>query len=429
MAERKTGLTPGRGSSVVVECCQVCNCRDLEPVLFLGFLPPVNLMPVIGERPREQAGYPAELLWCPRCQLVQLGLVVDPNILFPPGYPYTSGTTRILRENFAELYRECQPIVEAMPDGLIVDIGSNDGTLLSNFKNGGYRVQGIEPALVGNLANQRDIPTLITFFDRDVALKVRMEQGPARIVTATNVFAHMQNIHEIIDSIVLLLSEEGVFISESHYLVSLIDTLQYDTIYHEHLRYYSLQSLKYLLEMHGLSVFHAKRIATHGGSIRVYASRSGAYRVQETVGALLEEEESFGLNRRKLEEFRRRVVLSKLELGALLFDIKKEEKNRIYGIGAPSRASTLINYVGIDDEIVDCVLEIKGSHKIGKYMPGTLIPVVEETRLFEDQPEYALLLSWHIADELVGKLVERGFTGNFIVPLPTPRVVSGGGGT
>ncbi len=381
-------------------------------------------MQVIGERPREQVAYPAQLLRCLRCQLVQLGLVVDRSVLFPPEYPYTSGTTKILRENFAELYRECQSVVRLKPSDLIVDVGSNDGTLLSNFKNGGYRVQGIEPAMVGNMANERNIPTLIAFFDRDVAVRVLTEQGPAKIVTATNVFAHMTDIHEIVASIVLLLSDEGVFISESHYLISLVVTLQYDTIYHEHLRHYSLRSLKYLLEKHGLSVIHAKRIPTHGGSIRVYASRSGAYAVEGSVGALLEEEEQFDRAGRKLEEFKRRVVLSKLQLQALLLEIKNRGK-RIYGIGAPSRASTLINYVGIDDGILDCVVEIKGSHKIGKYIPGTLIPVVEETRLFEDRPEYALLLSWHIAEELISKLTERGFKGDFIVPLPVPRVVSG----
>lgn len=414
-------------SSIVVERCQVCDCPDLQPILYLGFLPPVNLMGPIGAPPREQAAYPAQLLRCPRCQLVQLGVMVDPRILFPPEYPYTSGTTRILRENFAELYQECRSIVRLQPHSLIVDIGSNDGTLLRNFKNGGYRVQGIEPAAVGNLANERNIPTAITFFNRDVAVKVRREQGPARIVTATNVFAHMQGIHEIVDSIVELLDHDGVFVSESHYLISLVETLQYDAIYHEHLRYYSLQSLKYLLDMHGLSIFHAKRIPTHGGSIRVYASRSSAYEVRESVGTRLKEEERFDLGPRKLDEFKKRVVLSKLQLVALLSDIKKQGK-RIYGIGAPSRASTLINYVGIDDGILDCVLEITGSHKIGKYIPGTLIPVLEESRLFEDQPDYALLLSWHIADELLPKLAEKGFKRDFIVPLPDPRVILGRSG-
>ncbi len=418
----KKKLAAGTGSSVVVEQCQVCDNPNLHSTLFLGYLPPVNQMHVIGERPSEQPAYPAQLLYCPRCQLVQLGLVVDPNILFPPEYPYTSGTTRILRENFSELYRECQTLVPLAPENLIVDIGSNDGTLLSNFKNSGHRVYGIEPTLMANLANERGIPTLMAFFAREIATKVRAEQGQATVVTATNVFAHIENIHETLDSILLLIGDKGVFISESHYLVSLIETLQYDTIYHEHLRYYSLQSLQYLLKMHGLEVIHAKCIPTHGGSFRVYAAMTGIYPIQPSVIAMLNEEYSAGLDVERLAEFRRRVVLSKLELHALLLDIKKRG-HRIYGIGAPSRASTLINYVGLDDGILDCVLEVKGSRKIGKSMPGTLIPVIEESRLFEDQPEYALLLSWHIADELMPKLAKKGFKGRFIIPLPTPRAL------
>jgi hypothetical protein len=227
----------------------------------------------------------------------------------------------------------------------------------------------------------------------------------------------------VIANILDLLDKDGVFVSESHYLLPLIETLQYDTIYHEHLRYYSLHSLKYLFEMNGLEIFHAKRIATHGGSIRVYAGRKGTYSVRPTVETLLEEEAPAVLEKKNLIQFKERVVMSKLELMSMLLAIKREGK-RIYGISAPSRASTLINYTGIDDGILDCVLEIHGSHKIGKYIPGTLIPVEEETRLFKDQPEYALLLSWHIADELIPKLRSKGYKGDFIVPLPSPRIVS-----
>jgi hypothetical protein len=416
-------LAAGTGGSVVVERCQVCDSPNLEPVLFLGYLPPVNQMRPIGQRPAEQPAYPAQLLHCPACQLVQLGLVVDPQILFPPEYPYTSGTTKILRENFAEMYAEARTILPLTADDLIVDVGSNDGTLLSNYSGGGHRVRGIEPSQVGNLANSRGIPTWISFFGKDIARKVRDTDGAATVVTATNVFAHIEDIHEIVESILIMLGDKGMFISESHYLMSLLETLQYDTIYHEHLRHYSLHSLQYLLNMHGLEVVHAKRIPTHGGSIRVYAARKGAHPVRPTVAAILAEEESAGTLTQRLAQFRKQVVASKLDLHGLLAPICKRG-DRVYGIGAPSRASTLINYTGLDDGILNCVLEIKGSLKIGKYMPGTVIPVMEEARLYQDQPEYALLLSWHIADELIPKIREKGFRGNFIVPLPTPRVVS-----
>lgn len=408
-------------TSEVVEQCQVCDYSKLEPILFLGYLPPVNEFHTIGEKPNEQPSYPAQLLYCPRCHLVQLGLIVNPKILFPPEYPYTSSTTKILRDNFAELYRECITIVDLKEDDLVIDIGSNDGNLLSNFKDK-HRVLGVTPEDIGKIAIERGIPTIIDYFKKDVVEKIKKDYGKTKIITATNVFAHIRDINEIVELILDLLIEDGIFISESHYLYSLIETLQYDTIYHEHLRYYSLHSLKYLLEKHDLEIVHAKQIPTHGGSIRVYAARKGKYPIKHTVAELLEKEKDVVLSKEKLLEFKQRVIVSKLELHSLLLNIKKQGK-RIYGIGAPSRASTLINYVGIDDGIMDYVMEVKGSYKIGKYIPGTLIPVVEESKLYEEQPEYALLLSWHIADELAPKLKEKGFKGDFIVPLPEPRIL------
>jgi hypothetical protein len=412
----------GTGGSVVVDECQVCGNRDLESVLFLGYLPPVNQMRTIGERPHEQPAYPAELLRCPQCQLVQIGLIVDPAILFPPEYPYTSGTTRILRENFAELQREATPLLNLTGSELVVDIGSNDGTLLQNFHVAGHPVCGVEPTLMANLANQRGIRSIMSFFGPAAAARVVKECGKAQVVTATNVFAHIEGIHEIVDSVLAMLDDDGVFITESHYLMSLIETLQYDTIYHEHLRHYSLESVAYLLNMHGLEVIHAKRIPTHGGSIRVYAARKGTRQVLPTVQQVLDTEHEAGALADRLQAFKHRVALSKVQLHALFEDLIAKEA-RVYGVGAPSRASTLINYVGLDRELLDCVVEVKDSYKVGKYMPGTLVPVVDEARLFEDQPEYALLLSWHIADELIPKLTGRGFKGGYIVPLPTPRII------
>jgi len=408
-------------SSMVVEKCQICNNQELEPILFLGYLPPVNTMRPIGQKPHEESSYPAQLLYCTKCNLVQLGLIVDPKILFPPEYPYTSSTTKILRDNFAELYKECTSIIGLSKEDLIIDIGSNDGNLLSNFKDN-HRVLGITPEEIGKIAIQRGIPTIIDYFSEEVVEKVKSDYGKARVITATNVFAHIDNINQIVRLILELLEEDGIFISESHYLLPLVNTLQYDTIYHEHLRYYSLHSLKYLLEKCNLEIFYAKQIPTHGGSIRVYASRKGKYKITESINKLLLEEKKHILDKENLLNFKRKVTLSKLELHSLLLKLKKEGK-RIYGVGAPSRASTLINYVGIDDGIMDCVTEINGSYKIGKYIPGTVIPVVDESQLYTDQPEYALLLSWHIADELMPKIKAKGFKGEFIIPLPNPRII------
>ena len=422
MMEAQTKLAAGSGGSVVVETCQACGNPDLQSVLFLGYLPPVNQMRLIGARPHEQPAYPAELLYCPRCEMVQIGLIVDPAILFPPDYPYTSGTTRILHENFADLSRECGDLLAPAAGDLIVDIGSNDGTLLSKFADSGWRLLGIEPTEAGQLAIEKGIATETAFFTKVLAERMRGEHGAAKLVTAANCFAHIENVHDIIDGVVALLSDDGVFVSESHYLISLLETVQYDTIYHEHLRYYSLTSLANLLAMHGLEVIHARPIPSHGGSIRVYAARRGSRPVLPSVGKMLAAEAALGPMAEQLSVFKDRVVASKTELMAMLHGIKAEGQ-RIYAISAPSRASTLASYAGLDDGLIDCVLEIEGSRKIGRNLPGTVIPVIEESRLFADQPEYALIFSWHIADELAPKLRDKGYGGKFIVPLPRPRII------
>jgi hypothetical protein len=389
-------------------------------VLSLGYMPPVNQMVPIGQPARQQPWFPTNLLHCRQCELVQLGLAVDPVIIFPPEYPYTSGTTKLLRDNFADLQRESAAMLGFGPNHLIVDIGSNDGTLLSNFKNAGHEVLGIEPTDVADIANGRGIPTVKRYFGVDAARKVKADYGPAKVVTAANCFAHIEDVHAIVDGIIEMLADDGTFISESHYLIPLLDTLQYDTVYHEHLRYYSLTSLKHLLEMHGLEVFHARPIPSHGGSIRVYAARKGTQRIQGSVAAMLAGEPTGMAMSERLLRFRQEIVLSKLRLMSTLRDLK-EKGARIVGISAPSRASTMVNYVGLDEGVIDYVCEIQGSLKIGKYMPGTAIPVVDEAKLFEDQPDAALIFSWHIADELAAKLRARGFRGRLLTPLPVPR--------
>lgn len=421
MNKIKPKLAINSGKSVVVERCQSCGYEKLHSIIFLGYLPPVNNLIKVGTIPQEQPSYPAQMLYCKKCHLVQLGLIVDPNILFPPEYPYTSSTTKVLRDNFKQLADETNTLIPSKENDLVIDIGSNDGNLLNNFKDKN-KVLGITPEEIGKLAIQNGIPTIIDYFTEKVADKVVKKYGKAKIITATNVFAHIEDVNEVIKNIKKILASDGVFISESHYLLSLIKTVQYDTIYHEHLRYYSLHSLKYLLAMHGLEVFYAREIPPHGGSIRVYAARAGKYKVNKNVRDMLNEEKKVVTSVKQFEDFKDKVVMSKLKLYNLLNKIK-EKGGIIYGIGAPARGSTLISYVGLDSDIMPCVLETKGSQKVGKYMPGTLIPVFDEQKLIADQPEYALLLSWHISRELIPKLKEKGFKGSFIVPLPTPRIV------
>lgn len=407
-------------SSKIEDKCQISESKDLESIIFLGYHPPVNDFVKIGSRADEKPSYPCELFYCKESKLVQLGQTVDAEILFPPEYPYTSSTTKILRENFAELYNEVSTKIPLTKADLIIDIGSNDGNLLSNFKDN-HRVLGITPEEIGKIAIERGIPTIIDYFNESVVDEVIEKHGKAKVITATNVFAHIDDPNKITQLISKLLTDDGVFVSESHYLASLVETLQYDTIYHEHLRYYSMESLKFLLEKNNFSPFFAKKIPTHGGSIRVYAGKNNLHPINSNVNKILKDEAEF-VSIERLRKFKDEVLQSKLDLLSLISDIKRNGES-IFGISAPSRASTLVNYVGLDQDILDCIVEIKGSHKIGKYMPGTRIPVVDEKELYKKQPEYALLLSWHIADELIPKLKALGFKGKFIVPLPTPYIV------
>ena len=400
--------------------CHISGSENLKIILSLGLIPPVNQMTKIDQKPKEQIFFPTEIYYSPVSKLVQLGITVDQKILFPKEYPYTSSTTKILRENFAELSEEVFSNFKISKEDLVIDIGSNDGNLLSNFKNF-TRVLGITPENIGKIAIERGIPTILEYFSKDLSNKIITEYGNAKIVTATNVFAHIDDIDEVLHSIYNLLANDGIFISESHYLQTLVEQNQYDTIYHEHLRYYSLSSLEYLFNKHGMEIIKAKKINTHGGSIRVYATKKGKYKIDNTFKELINIEKK-ELYCEGLFNFKNRVIESKLKLYSLLNEIKTQGFN-IYGISAPSRATTLINYLGIRKDIIDCILEIDGSQKINHFLPGTDIPIYNEKKIFIDQPKFAFILSWHIAKEIMNNLRKNGFEGKFIIPLPEPKIL------
>lgn len=402
-----------------VVACQISNSKKLESIIFIGYLPPVNTLRKIGSVLKEEISFPAELLYCKKSKLAQLGCIVDKEILFPYSYPYTSSTTKILRENFTDLYKDVCSKINLKNDDLVIDIGSNDGNLLSNFKSN-HRVLGVTPEKIGKLAIKKGIPTIIDYFNNVAVKKILKNYGKAKVITATNVFAHIDNINLIVKDILKTLKNDGIFITESHYLLPLIKNVQYDTIYHEHLRYYSVQSLKYLFDKHKLEIIDVKEIPTHGGSIRVYASRKGKYKVSRNVSMQLKKEAK-GLNKKNLDKFKKNVVNSKIRLFNIIKNLKDKDKT-IFGVGAPSRASTLINYIGLDQEIIDCVLEVDGSYKIGNYIPGTKIPILNENILKNKKPDYLILFSWHIKNELKKNLRKKGFKGKFIIPLPYPCI-------
>ena len=403
-----------------IKKCQVSGSKKLKKILSLGSIPFVNDTHKINSNNLMTISAPLELYYCPTSKLVQLNIEVDKKILFPKSYPYTSSTTKILRENFSRLRNQIDKNNFLKKNDLIIDIGSNDGNLLSNFKDR-YKVLGVTPENIGKIAIKKGIPTIIDYFDTPVVTKINKKYGKAKIITATNVFAHINEVNKLIKNIKRCLVEDGVFISESHYLLPLIETNQYDTIYHEHLRYYSLTSLNYLFSMHQLEIFKAEKIDTHGGSIRIYAARKKIYKIDASVKRIKNNEKNL---EKKLLNFKDRVLNSKLEFYNLLTRIRKNKKNlKIAGISAPSRSTTLINYLGLDENIIECIFEVNGSKKIGMYLPGTKIKIIEEKIQNLKEYQYLLIFSWHIQKDIIKVLRKKGYKGKFIIPLPEPKVI------
>ena len=403
-----------------VNSCQISGSKNLKKIVSLGNIPFVNDTHKINSTNLITISAPLELYYCPLSKLVQLNIEVDKKILFPKSYPYTSSTTKILRENFSQLRSKTDKLKILKSNDLVMDIGSNDGNLLSNFKDK-YKVLGITPEIIGKLAIKKGIPTIINYFDNKSVKKILKNYGKAKLITATNVFAHIAEVNKLIKNIKKCLVSDGVFISESHYLMTLIKTNQYDTIYHEHLRYYSLTSLNYLLRKNKLEIFKAEKINTHGGSIRVYAARKNRYKIHPSVKNILKTENNLEKN---LFSFKRKILSSKIKFYCLINSlIKKENIFKIAGIGAPSRSTTLINYLGLDENIIDCIFEIKGSKKIGMYLPGTKIKILEENIINLKKYDYLVIFSWHIKKDIIKALRKKGYKGKFIIPLPKPEIL------
>lgn len=412
----KKTTKPGIGA---VLSCQVCNAKGLKLVLSLGHQPIVQEYLTEKGLHEPEMTYPLNLARCGSCGLLQLDYIPDPKVVFPPHYPYRTGLTNMLIRNFRSLAEVLEKAYPWKKGDLIVDIGSNDGTLLQGFKEKGMTVLGVEPTGAAKVANKNKIKTIEGFFDAKIAKKYA---GKAHIVTATNVFAHINNAPALAKNIAKILKKDGVFISESQYLMDIVEKLEFDTIYHEHLRFYALKPIKKLLEIAGMSMIDAERISAAGGSIRVYAKK-GKFPMSARAKELIAAEEKAGLYDEKvLAEFAKKVHATKNDLVALLLSIKKEGKS-IAALTSPARSNPMLNFGKINDTILDFAGEKTGSPKIGLYTPGTHVPVVDESRIFTDNPDYVLVLSWHIGAELSKKIRELGYKGKFIIPLPVPRIV------
>jgi 2-polyprenyl-3-methyl-5-hydroxy-6-metoxy-1,4-benzoquinol methylase len=375
----------------LVSHCGICRSADLAPVLDMGMQP-------LPERHDSDERYPLALLECRACSLIQLSFIPPPREVFPEGHTYSTGSTRALREHFADLAWEIGKL--AGPGQFVIDLGCNDGTLLDAVRREvpDMQVLGVEPTRQASKAHAKGVEVCAAFFNSELAKDMRGIYGPAKVVTACNVLAHVPDAHDFMAGVSHLLADDGVFVTENHDVSAVLDGLQVDTVYHEHLRYYSLTSLSRLLQMHGLVVTGAEKIATHGGSFRVYARR------QRTAGLA------------------GRAQAAVKALRALLDGACQE--GPVYGIGAATRATPLIHYAGIA-EYLTCVCEVPGSDKIGKTMPGTDVRVVDEAMLTECQPPWALLFAWPWADSIVPALRAKGYEGRIIVPLPEPKVLHG----
>ncbi|MCR4330620.1 MAG: class I SAM-dependent methyltransferase [Patescibacteria group bacterium] len=402
--------------------CQICQNKNLKPILSLGHQPVVQEYLTKESLDQPEVTYSLNLVYCDKCGLTQIDYIVPPEIVFPPDYPYRTGLTNMLIRNFRALADTLEKQGYATPKSLIVDIGSNDGTLLQGFKEKGMKVVGVEPTGAADVAKKNGITTIKSFFNKETVATILKKYGPAKIITATNVFAHINDTVSLAKNVKDLLATDGVFVSESQYLLDIFEKLEFDTVYHEHLRFYALQPLQHLFAQVGLSVVDAERISAAGGSIRVYAMK-GKHQMSTRAKELLAVEKKAGLYDVKAhKKFAERIILAKHDLVALLLKVKKQGA-RIAGLGSPARANTLLGFTKITTDILDYACEKKGSPKIGLFTPGTHIPVFEEEKLFKEQPEYVLVLSWHIGMELIKKTKEAGFKGKFIMPLPIPRII------
>jgi len=401
--------------------CFICGEKKLYKFLSLGDQPPSDAFLRARDLNKPEATYPLELCLCQSCYLVQLNYAVDPEKLFKD-YVYNTATNNSLKKSFENLVNNLVKRFDLSASDLAIDIGSNDGTLLSYYRPHKVKILGIDPSSAAKLALANDIPTIVDFFSTKLAAKVIKKYGRAKIITATNVFAHVKKLDDFVDGVKDLLADGGVFVSESGYLLDFIEKLQYDSVYHEHLRYYSLKPLEILFKKFGMEIIDAERGTIHGGTIIVYAAREGKYPVSGKVVELIGEEESFGLYKKEtFVNFARRVKKNKLAIQKLISDLKSGGKN-IAAIGAPAKGNTLLNYCALGADVIDYLAE-KSELKIGTFSPGTHIPVVDESRLYKDQPDYALMLSWNIADELIPKIRAKGYRGKFIIPHPKPKII------
>jgi C-methyltransferase C-terminal domain/Putative zinc binding domain/Methyltransferase domain len=433
MAVTSTGRTHGLGpyrsesrcmSHVIKRNdCRYCRSTRLSRFLSLGHQPPSDEFIARDAIAREER-YPLDVYVCEQCFLVQLLDVVAAERLFGD-YAYLASKSKALREHYGRLAQRITARVGLRAGDVVVDIGCNDGVLLAGYSEPGVTVVGVEPSSVADVARAAGFRIEHRFFGLDCADDMVGRYGRARVITATNVFPHVDDIAAFTRGVQRLIADDGIFVIEASYLIDLIDQTLFDTIYHEHLCYLALTPVRPFLAAQGLEVFDVERVdfGASGPAIRIWAQRPGGGRaVEPAVGRMIADEAAWGVGRiDRYVGYAREVERVKTELLDLIGRLKRGGA-RIGGYGAPAKGSTLLNYAALTPDVIESIAETN-ERKIGKLTPGSHIPIVSEDVFLSRMPEYALLLSWNYLDYFLAhsEYVRRG--GRFIVPIPVPRIV------
>lgn len=401
--------------------CRSCGSRNMQTVLDLGHTPLADALLTTEDLSKPEPAYPLEVAFCSDCSLMQILETVPPEVLFCRHYPYYSSFSdellRHSRENALDLIT-----ARGLNDkSLVIEIASNDGYLLKNFVEKDIPCLGIDPAAgPAESAERIGVPTLCGFFNHELARQLRGVGKRADVIIANNVLAHVADINSFLDGISILMKDGGIAVIEVPYVRDLVDNCEFDTIYHEHLCYFSATSVDYLLRAHSLYLNKVKRIPIHGGSLRLYIGLRDE--PDDSVRRLLSDERSKGLAEfGYYNDFAIKVTNIREGLRQMLRSIKDQGK-KIAAYGAAAKGATLINYVGIGRDLVDFVVD-RNIHKQGKYMPGKHIPIAAPERLISDMPDFVLILAWNFAEEIIRQQEEyRSKGGRFILPIPEWKI-------
>ena len=406
--------------------CRFCKNDNLELILDLGFCPLVDSFLKKEQLQQPETFYPLQVFFCENCGLSQLGYVPPLEKIFNNEYAYEAGVTKTRRKNHFEMAESISKRFNLTNNSLVVDIGSNVGVLLEGFREQEVEIMGVDASdNVAEIARKKGINTITGFFGPEIAQQISSTKK-ASVITATNVFAHMNDYDYFLKGIDILLKDDGVFVFQVHYLLDLLNGLQYDMIFHEHILFESIKPLISLFDRLNMDIFDVERFELDGGVIRCFACKKNTHKITDNVKKLLTQEESAGIHdKEKLITFSKKVQKHRNNLISLLNDLKQQGK-KIIAFSMPAKGVALLNYCKIDTRIIDYATE--GSDlKIGKYSPGSHIPIKSDDELNKDPPDYALLLAWNFEREIVNKnqdFLKRG--GKFIIPIPEPRIVQHG---